>query len=1097
MAIYYVKNGGNDANTGLSDGQAWATIAKVNASSFNPGDQILFKKGSTWNETLTVTSSGVGGNPIIFGAYDTGAAPIISGFTTLTGWANYGGGIYSKTFSANCNPNLLLYDGVSVPLGRNPIGISSPYVWPSNAPHNSTWTNTSLTEGAHPDGNGTVASFSNMVGAEIVIRSSYFTADRRHVNTHTGDTLTFDYVGYLPVTGFGYFFQNHINCLSAVGEWCYSGSTLYMYFGAEDPTNHTVKIPTNAFLIEVAASYITINGIDCEGVGDSGITLNSGTTHNTVTNCTVTYAGNTGILSAGSTYATIEYNTVTWCQNEGIHLYSGYDASSSSNPTIQHNIVSHIGDILGMGNPTYLYDGRTDLAKTNLSNTNESGAGIYSQNAYSTISYNTISYTGYMGISFEGLNSVVSYNRVSHTNINRPDGGGIYTWRFNTHPRTIDHNIITDIIEPLYGMWGWDTQNSVWVPTDQEVYGIYLDGAGQITVTNNTLANIEFVGIYLNCNQNSVIENNTIYNTHKNIHIMGEPDWSGIPNRQDGRPRGHKIRYNTSVTNITNGSDHFVFDICTQIDDLSELSNFTLPTTASGIPSITGEIDHNYHVSPYKSDNYMYRQYYAWTWYPPYLIDINLSEMQGYGPDGSEYETASTIYTGSNYYSSQIVYNETSSSKNYSLSESMIDARNNTYLGTITLFPFTSIILFGAGIVTEEVLVPVDVTSITVTGTGGLITIITDNGTLQMIATVLPVDATNMNVTWSIMPGTGTGTISATGLLTAISDGTVTVRATAQDGTGIYDELELTFSNQVTQSVIADMLAYFPLNEFSGTTVTDLIASLEGTSTATPTAYGQDFANVGSIYISPTTINPTGDKFTVSLYFKLDVLPIGLGHDIVLFRYGYSGAPWITMNLKLRAVDNKPEFEIKNQAETGYFVYGSTAVVEGVWYMLTAICRGNGTPLELYLNTTEIGSGDTDTFLGASILSSTGMVVIGNNYEGGTEPMDGLIKYVGLWDRDLSISEISLINTSDYPYDTGTIYVTSVTVTGTGGLSAITTNAGTLQMIATVLPVDATDSTVTWSVINGTGTATISATGLLTAITNGTVTVKAVSNDSL
>jgi uncharacterized protein YjdB len=74
------------------------------------------------------------------------------------------------------------------------------------------------------------------------------------------------------------------------------------------------------------------------------------------------------------------------------------------------------------------------------------------------------------------------------------------------------------------------------------------------------------------------------------------------------------------------------------------------------------------------------------------------------------------------------------------------------------------------------------------------------------------------------------------------------------------------------------------------------------------------------------------------------------------------------------------------------------------------------------------------------------------------------------------------------------IPVTSVTVSGTGGATTISTNGGTLQMIATVLPANATDKTVTWSVIDGTGHATISAGGLLTAATNGTVTVKAVSN---
>lgn len=74
-------------------------------------------------------------------------------------------------------------------------------------------------------------------------------------------------------------------------------------------------------------------------------------------------------------------------------------------------------------------------------------------------------------------------------------------------------------------------------------------------------------------------------------------------------------------------------------------------------------------------------------------------------------------------------------------------------------------------------------------------------------------------------------------------------------------------------------------------------------------------------------------------------------------------------------------------------------------------------------------------------------------------------------------------------------WVQSIVVTGTG--SAITVpNGDDLQMIATVLPLNATDPTVTWSVVNGTGTATITAGGLLTGTSVGDVTVIATANDA-
>ncbi|WP_243473809.1 Ig-like domain-containing protein [Winogradskyella sp. MH6] len=64
---------------------------------------------------------------------------------------------------------------------------------------------------------------------------------------------------------------------------------------------------------------------------------------------------------------------------------------------------------------------------------------------------------------------------------------------------------------------------------------------------------------------------------------------------------------------------------------------------------------------------------------------------------------------------------------------------------------------------------------------------ITDGGTSQLSVTVTPSNATDTSVTWSVS-NSSVATISNSGLLTAISNGSVTVRATAQDGSGIFGE---------------------------------------------------------------------------------------------------------------------------------------------------------------------------------------------------------------------------------------------------------------------------------------------------------------------
>lgn len=104
----------------------------------------------------------------------------------------------------------------------------------------------------------------------------------------------------------------------------------------------------------------------------------------------------------------------------------------------------------------------------------------------------------------------------------------------------------------------------------------------------------------------------------------------------------------------------------------------------------------------------------------------------------------------------------------------------------------------------------VPVSSITVKGTGGASKITQKNGTLQMSAVVLPADADNNTVSWSVINGTGKATIDSYGLLTAISNGKVTVIAESNDGTGIIGQLEITISGQVSN---VDIIADSPSNK--------------------------------------------------------------------------------------------------------------------------------------------------------------------------------------------------------------------------------------------------------------------------------------------
>ena len=89
--------------------------------------------------------------------------------------------------------------------------------------------------------------------------------------------------------------------------------------------------------------------------------------------------------------------------------------------------------------------------------------------------------------------------------------------------------------------------------------------------------------------------------------------------------------------------------------------------------------------------------------------------------------------------------------------------------------------------------------SIEVSAAGGVDLIYTGD-MLQMSASILPVNTTIPDVTWSVTPS-GIATIDSYGLLSSTAAGKVTVKATAWDGSGVTGTLDITVSNILTESI--------------------------------------------------------------------------------------------------------------------------------------------------------------------------------------------------------------------------------------------------------------------------------------------------------
>ena len=107
QTIYYVSSSkGNNSNNGTSQDTPWKSISKVNSSSFNPGDQILFKRGDQFAETLIISSNGTAGNYILFSSYGNGELPIFGSINST--WTT------NTEIGMVCNRNYVRIENIDI-----------------------------------------------------------------------------------------------------------------------------------------------------------------------------------------------------------------------------------------------------------------------------------------------------------------------------------------------------------------------------------------------------------------------------------------------------------------------------------------------------------------------------------------------------------------------------------------------------------------------------------------------------------------------------------------------------------------------------------------------------------------------------------------------------------------------------------------------------------------------------------------------------------------------------------------------------------------------------------------------------------------------
>lgn len=474
--VYYVSNSGNDTNSGLTSSLPWKTLAKVNATAFKAGDQILFQRGSVFYGSLTIKYSGTSGSPIVFGAYGTGENPMISGFTAVTSWNNLGSNIWESTsaVTALSAVNMVAVNGENTPMGRYPNSSDTNGGYLSFQSHVGNTSITSSSLSGTPD----------WTGAEVVVRPVRWILNRRKILSQAGGTLNFSALSYVPIDGFGFFIQNDVRTLDKQNEWYFDPATKKLkIYSTGAPAG--VNVATLNNLVVITGSYVTIENISFEGSDGVAITGDATLRSNIrIQNCRINNTGGDAISGLKADNSVLDGNIVSNVNNNGI----GVNGVSN---LIQNNSVSNVGLFPGMG--SLIYMGITAGSST-------------------TIQYNTVQNVGYIGISFYGNDVLVKNNFVNGFCSILDDGGGIYTYTGTRTAMTncrITGNIVLNGVGAIAGTSGNQSTTAV---------GIYLDNnTKNVEVDNNTVANCNTYGMLMNNPSYINTHNNTFYNNSPQI----------------------------------------------------------------------------------------------------------------------------------------------------------------------------------------------------------------------------------------------------------------------------------------------------------------------------------------------------------------------------------------------------------------------------------------------------------------------------------------------------------------------------------------------------------------------------------------------------
>ena len=442
--IYYVSrsdggdnfNGTEQTHTTGSTGP-WKTIAKVNAGSFRPGDFILFKRGDTWREQLTVPGSGGAGNPITFGAYGSGARPIISGATLLTSvalkWtlAATGTNEYYAELAAGGDPGLALpnalwVDGHCAVAGT--VGALSNHQWawgPASA-GGSFNTVYFRDDSGDPDTTGVTIESGARDRALDVNGRSYVTVDSLDL-VQNNSTWT----GVLAVRD-----STHIIVAkSAVHEGYYAN--IHVYTTGRDTTE--ILLENNDISNSHYSSQLVFDGAVGNNVqhnrfsGSTGpnadfIWLTGRSNNNVIQNNALVGPVRNGIyIKAGSSSNVVRYNTMFAMGSTSAAVQIRGDSAACNDNKVYYNVILYAGLAIqtdgdfGSGNDGTVIENNTIYS----SGDGENGIHVNHTNTNVTIRNNIVVVGAGDALS---VNPSSTAGTTSDHNLMRNNSGAVVVW---------------------------------------------------------------------------------------------------------------------------------------------------------------------------------------------------------------------------------------------------------------------------------------------------------------------------------------------------------------------------------------------------------------------------------------------------------------------------------------------------------------------------------------------------------------------------------------------------------------------------------------------------------------------------------------------